>query len=277
MLDSAGKAHVALGGFDAFNMESAQAIVSVAEELSAPVFLQVSIPSAQHMGLEMAGRIALEARRNASVDVCVHLDHGPEPAETDVLRNAIEAGFESIMVDGSSLPFDENVRLTADVVAFAHARGVCVEAELGRVSRNVNASREELEALMTNPEEAGRFVESTGIDYLAVSVGSISGKLEGGVTLDLERLKRIRNKVAVPLVFHGGTGIPVDQLQEAIRLGVSKVNIAHGFRKAFLDGMLSYVGAHPQEIDPRKVLKEGRVWAESFLRKKIRQLRCLPD
>jgi len=272
MLESAREKRIAVGGFDAFNMESAQAIVNVAEGLSAPVFLQVCIPSAEHMGLETACRILLEAKRNAGVDICIHLDHGPEAAGLEVLKKAIAIGFESVMADGSSLPLKDNVELTKSVVEIAHAQGVCVEGELGRVSRNVNATEEELRALMTDPEEAGGFVAKTGVDYLAVSVGSISGKLEGGVTLDFERLEKIRSKVSVPLVFHGGTGIPVEQLQRAIRLGVSKINIAHGFRKSFLDGIAAYLQRTPEEIDPRKVLKEARASAEDFLRKKVRQL-----
>lgn len=274
MLESAREKKFAIGGFDVFNMESAQAVVKVAEELSMPVFLQVCIPSAQFMGLEMAFKILSEAKKNSSVDICIHLDHGPEAADADFIKKAIEAGFESIMADGSSLSLEDNIAFTRKVVEMAHPRGICVEGELGKVSRNTRATQEEIARLMTDPEEAAHFVEKTAVDYLAVSVGSISGMLKGKTNLDLERLQRIRENVTVPLVFHGGTGIADDQLKKAIKIGVSKINIAHGFRKAFLDGMRAYLRSNPEEIDPRKVLREASKSCEEYLREKIKLLCC---
>ena len=142
------------------------------------------------------------------------------------------------------------------------------------VSRNTRATQEEIARLMTDPDEAAHFVEKTAVDYLAVSVGSISGMIKGKTNLDLERLQKIRKNVNVPLVFHGGTGIADDQLKKAIKIGVSKINIAHGFRKAFLDGMRAYLRSNPEEIDPRKVLAEASKSCEEFLRGKIKLLSC---
>ena len=221
----------------------------------------------------MAARILLEVKRTAQVDVCVHLDHGRETSDVEQLRAAIEAGFESVMVDGSTLPLDENIRLCRQVAEIAHPRGVCVEGELGRVSRDVNATREELDRLMTDPDEAAAFVEKSGVDYLAISVGSVSGFVgeRADVRLDLARLERIADRVSQPLVFHGGTGIPADQLREATKLGVAKVNIAHGLRKAFVDGISAYLEAHRDEIDPRRVLGEASNAAEAMARARIEQ------
>ena len=274
MLQAARERGVAVCGFDAFNMESAQALVSAAEALSAPLFLQTGVDSAAHMGMDMACRILLEAKREARVDVCVHFDHGRQTSDLRQLKRAVELGFESIMVDGSSLPLEENIALCRQVVHIAHPRGICVEGELGRVSRDLNATREEIESLMTDPDEAARFVEGSGVDYLAVSVGSISGFLgeRAAVHLDLQRLERIGNKVAEPLVLHGGTGIPADQVREAARLGVAKVNVAHGLRKSFLDGIYAYLKTAVDESDPRKVLREAARNAEAFARAKIEQL-----
>ena len=272
MLESAREKGIALGGFDTFNMESAQAVVNAANELFSPVFLQVCLKSAEYMDLDMACKILLEAKKKAQVDICVHLDHGPDVSDIELLQKAIELGFESVMVDGSSLSLEENITLSKKVVEMAHPRGVCVEGELGGVSRNVNATPEEIAQLMTNPDETAQFVEKSGVDYLAVSVGSVSGFFKGEVKLDLERLERIKDKVEVPLVFHGGTGIPSNQLREAIKLGVCKVNIAHGLSKAFLDGISAYLCTNPEEIDPRKVLKEATKSAEGFVKGKIKQI-----
>jgi len=276
MLESARKEAVALGGFDTFNMESAQAVVNAANELSTPLFLQVCIKSAEYMDLDMAGKILLEAKRKARVDICVHLDHGPEVSNIEQLRQAIEMGFESVMVDGSSLSLEENIALSRKVVQMAHPQGVCVEGELGGVSRNINATREEIAQLMTDPDKAAYFAEKSGVDYLAISVGSVSGFFKGKVNLDFERLAKIRDKVEVPLVFHGGTGIPPDQLKQAISLGVCKVNIAHGLRKAFLDGMSAYLDANPEEINPRKVLGEAGTQAKEFMKNKLKEITGIP-
>lgn len=272
VLENARSRGQAVCGFDAFNMESAQAIVRTAERLAAPLFLQVCIPSAEYMGMEMAWRILATARRAGGPDTCIHLDHGLATSSVEDLRRAIDLGFESVMVDGSVLPLEENIGLVKQIVVLAHSKGVCVEGELGRVSRNVHASREEIDLCMTDPEQAGYFVERTGLDYLAVSVGSVSGFFQGKVNLDLERLSRIREKVQVPLVFHGGTGIPADQLREAIKLGIAKINIAHGVRKAFLSGISAYLAEKPDEFDPRKVLARGMTHMESFAEMKIRAI-----
>lgn len=272
ILQSALDKGIAITGFDAFNMESAQAVASAAEALSIPVFLQVCVASLEYMGLGMAAQILKEAKRESSVDICLHFDHGPQPSDINHIAEVIESGFESVMVDGSSLSLKDNVALTKKAVELAHRRGVCVEAEVGTVTRNLNASREELEQLMTDPDEAAWFVEETGADYLAVSVGSISGQLQGHSTLDLERLRKIRDKVPVPLVFHGGTGIPLNQLQDAVRIGVGKVNIAHGLRKAFLDGISNHLAANKDEFDPRIALRAGSCSAEKFAINKMKQL-----
>jgi ketose-bisphosphate aldolase len=274
MLASARVKQVAVCGFDAFNMESARAVVSAARHLGAPVFLQAGIESARYMGMAMAGVILTEAARSSDVEICIHLDHGPEPSDPDELREAIRFGFESIMVDGSSLPLEENIALCRTVAEVAHPLGICVEGELGRVSRNPKATPEEVRSLMTDPDQAAVFVERSGVDYLAVSVGSVSGfhDVSAGIRLDLDLLRRIRDRVACPLVFHGGTGIPADQLREAILLGVAKINVAHGFRKAFLDGAGAYLRGTEGASDPREALREAQDTAMQYAVEKIGQV-----
>lgn len=201
VLESARARGVAIGGFDAFNMESALSVVNAANALSAPVFLQAGVLSAEYMGLDMACHILREAKKTARVEICAHLDHGPDTSDIDQLKQAMNLGFESVMVDGSALSLEENISLTRKIVEMAHPRGIGVEGEVGRVSRNVHAAREEVARFMTDPEQAARFVEETKVDYLAVSVGSVSGFYRGDLHLDLERPERISNKVPIPLGF----------------------------------------------------------------------------
>lgn len=263
---------IAVAGFDAFNMESAQAVVMAANELSLPVWLQVGVDSAHYMGLKTAVQTLRSAKADAKVDVCLHFDHGREISRVEQLAEVIELEIESVMVDGAALPIEDNISLTRQVVGLAHPRGICVEAEVGRVSRDPHATPDEIREIMTQPDDAARLVEETGADYLAVSVGSISGQLTTQSTLDLERLQQIRDKVDVPLVFHGGTGIPEDQLRDAIGIGVVKVNIAHGFRKAFLDGVRQHLAGKPEEFDPRVALGAGTKSAKAFAMRRMMQM-----
>jgi len=263
----------AIGGFDGFNMESVQGIMAAAEQMKTPVFLQFCVVSLQYAGMGWIAALAREAVQHATVPVCIHMDHGPEPTDREQVIAAMNAGFNSVMVDGSGLDFEENIAMTRAVVKIAHGRGVCVEGELGKVSRNINAGPEELQHLMTDPGQAARFVEKTGVDYLAVSVGSVSGFYRGDIHLDLERLELIGQNVDVPLVFHGGTSIPEAQIKEAVRLGVKKVNIAHGVRKAFWDGVSQGTAEYDKTrtMDPRVILGQGRSSVTDYVMQKMVQ------
>lgn len=274
ILSDADRRGCAVGGFDVFNMESAQAVVSAAEEAGVPVFLQICLVSLEHTGVGYGLALAREAARAASVPICVHLDHGPEVSDVNQLKECMEAGFNSVMVDGSKLGFQQNVSLTRRVVEMARPLGICVEGEVGQVSRDTRATREALDGLMTDADEAARFVEATGIDYLAVSVGSVSGFYQGRIELNLERLRQIRAAVPVPLVFHGGTTIPEDQLKAAVRCGVRKVNIGRGLRKAFWEPVLHAASRETdlQQADPRRILSQGRDGAREYVKMKISQL-----
>ena len=267
ILQEARKFGYAVGGFDVFNLESAQAVLWAAEELQTPVFLQVCAASAEYMGLEYAISILKEAASQATVPVAIHLDHGPEGTPEALIKRAVEIGFTSVMIDGSMLSLEENIRLTKRIGDMAHARGVCVEAELGKVSRNLDATREELQRLMTNPKQAQRFVSETKADYLAVSVGSVSGFYKGTIALDLHRLAEIGNSIAIPLVLHGGTSIPPAEAEKAIRLGVSKINVAHGLRRSFLDALRQ--GLEQDTTDPRVPLGSARFRAKEYVKQKI--------
>jgi ketose-bisphosphate aldolase len=198
------------------------------------------------------------------------LDHGARELPFELILECLKMGFPSVMADGSHLPFEENIALMQKVVAAAKPYGAAVEGELGQVSRNPDASREEIIALMTDPEEAEEFVNKTQIDSLAVSMGSISSCFDSKkIDLDFDRLEKISQKVSIPLVFHGGTGIPDEQMRRAIRFGVAKVNVAHGLRKAFVDAMRSGLGIGSEYVDPRPVLAEAMKKIEEYVEHKL--------
>jgi fructose-bisphosphate aldolase, class II len=222
----------AVGAFNMHNEETTEALVRAAEQAQAPVFLQVGRAIVPHMGLrrayEMTHRIAAES----DADIVIHLDHGP----WDEVFEAIRLGFTSIMYDGAHLPFEENIRTTRHVVEVAHSFGIPVEAELGKIP---DADEEvDWSSYYTDVKEAERFVAETGVDYLAISVGIVHGVSAGEPQpLDIERIKEIRDATEIPLVLHGASGIPEDEVRAAIEAGVHKFNADTDLRHAFRAGI----------------------------------------
>ena len=215
---------IALGAFEFWSYEVARAIVAGAEELGVPVILQCGLTEIERMGgVENTVATAYMAAKEASVPVVLHLDH----ATTFELCNAcINAGFSSVMIDASALPFEENVALTRKVAHRARPFGVSVEGELGRlVGEEGDIIVKGPEAAQTDPDEALEYVQRTGIDCLAVSIGTAHGQYTFEPKLNIGRLDRIKEKVKMPIVLHGGSGTPCEQVQEAIRHGIRKVNI----------------------------------------------------
>lgn len=272
----------AVGGFDIFDLDSIKAVIGAAEETNSPVFLQACVNSAEYIGFESAGLMMREAARKASVPVVVHFDHGPEVTCLTDVEQALNAGFTSIMVDGSKLSMVENIRLTQEVVHRAHQQGASVEGELGLIGRITGGQADEVAKLMadsrnadewlTSPADAARFVAETGVDYLAVSVGSISG---ADSRLDLPRLGELASILSVPLVLHGGSGVPLEDLEQAVRLGIAKVNIAHGVRRAFIRGLRDHLADGQNTANPYDLLTAGRESMQEYITLKIQQLRGL--
>jgi fructose-bisphosphate aldolase, class II len=270
----------AVGGFDIFDLESIKAVIGAAEATGSPVFLQACVQSAEHIGFEVAGLVMREAARKASVPVVVHFDHGPELTCLTDVEQALSAGFTSIMVDGSKLPFEENVRLTREVVLMAHQRGASVEGELGLIGRVTGGRADDVAKRMTvsadpdewltSPTDAARFVVDTGLDYLAVSVGSISG---ADSRLDLSRIAELASLLPVPLILHGGSGVPSEDLREAVRLGIAKVNIAHGVRRACIRAMRDHLAYGLNTDNPYALLSIGRESMLEYVALKMGQLR----
>jgi fructose-bisphosphate aldolase, class II len=211
----------AVGMFNVCNLEFAEAIVAAAEELKAPVMLGLPERFFGYYSIETVARICVDLASQASVPIAVHLDHGKS---METVLKAIRNGFTSVMFDGSTLPYEENIRQTAEIVKVAKVLGVSVEGELGHVGRASDNDPIEKESF-TKTKEAVQFVEKTGVDALAIAIGTIHGVYKGTPHLDFERLKEIRSQVGVGLVLHGGSGLSNDDFTKAIQLGINKVNI----------------------------------------------------
>lgn len=232
LLQDAERRKYAIGGFVLVNLEWLQAVAEAAEKKLSPLCLCIAQVHFDFVDMEALAPAIHQASQKLSVPVAVHLDHGKT---LDAIMRAIKCGFTSVMFDGSDLPFEENVEMTKRIVDFAHSVGVSVEAELGAVGGGYGKS-EGGEApppeLLTDPLQAAEFVRRTNCDALAVAIGTVHGKYKGKPKLDFERLKRIRELTNVPLVLHGGSGIPPEDVKKAVELGVRKINIYYDMQRA---------------------------------------------
>ena len=218
VLKPARQNHYAVGAFNIYNLETIGAVLAAADELRSPVILALGERYLKNFPIRAISAITTVLASDSRVPVALHLDHAQK---IESIEQAIAAGFTSVMIDGSKLSLEENIAITKKAVALARPRNVTVEAELGRIVRTGVAASD----LFTDPEEARQFMEETGVDALAVAVGTVHGLYKGAPTLDLERLTRIAGKVSVPLVLHGGSGLPDHLIKSAIRIGVAKLNI----------------------------------------------------
>jgi fructose-bisphosphate aldolase class II len=268
LLERAEKGGYAVGAFNANNMEIVQAIMTAAEKEQAPVIMQASQGAIKYAGLTFLTGLVKLAAESSRVPIALHLDHGTDFEQ--VIR-CIRSGFTSVMYDGSKLPLEENIAMSKKVLEIARPIGVSVEAELGKIGGtedDIHVS--EKEAMYTDPEEAKYFVEQTGIKSLAVAIGTAHGQYKGEPRLDLERLQKIKSLVNIPIVLHGSSGVPDETIQQAIKLGVRKVNIDTNIREAFVGAMRQVMSEKPKEIDPRQILGPAREVAIETIRQKIR-------
>jgi fructose-bisphosphate aldolase, class II len=226
--------HYAVPAFDCVEDVFVRAILETAEACRAPVFLMCLEPDVRGNGWHYFAGLVKAVAGHHKVPIVLHYDHS---TELQSVRKAVELGFSSVMIDGSSLPFAENVRLTRAAVEIAHPRGVSVEAELGHVGGMDLEATAHAENVLTEPDEVIRFVEATGCDALAVSIGTSHGVYQSLPKLNIERLKELNRVSPVPLVMHGGSGTPGDQVQEAVRHGICKMNIYADCRIAMRRGL----------------------------------------
>lgn len=269
LLEDARKRDYAVGAFNVNNMEIIQAIIAAAEEERSPVILQASQGAIKYAGIRYIRALVTAAAEEARVPICLHLDHGPS---FEQVMECLRYGFTSVMFDGSHLPYEENVRLTAKAVEAAHAVGVSVEGELGKIGGVEEEIRvEDWDVVLTDPEVVPDFVQRTGVDYLAVAIGTKHGFYKGEPKLDFDRLARIHQLMPdLPLVLHGGSGIPEEHIRRAIPLGVRKINIDTELRAAFVGRAREIMAEKPQEIDPRKILGPAREAMKEKVKEKMR-------
>ena len=284
----------AVGAFNVNNMEIIQGIVEAAKEEKAPLILQVSAGARKYAKPVYLVKLVEAAIEDTGLDIALHLDHGED---FDICKKCVDDGFTSVMIDGSKHPFEENIRLTKEVVEYAHSKGVSVEAELGKLAGiEDNIKVDARNATFTVPEEAAEFVEKTGVDSLAVALGTSHGayKFKGTPYLDFERLEEIHKLIPdTPLVLHGAStvlpefvekcneyggnipgaqGVPEDMIRTATKHGVCKVNIDTDLRLAMTAEIRKHFAEHPEDFDPRKYLGPARDAIKGMVQHKIRNV-----
>ena len=245
--------HEGVGAFNVVLLEHAEAIAEAADRARRPVVFQISQNCvAYHGALEPVALATLSIARTLDVPALVHLDHADDVA---LVHEAVELGMHSVMFDASRLPYDENVALTRSVAEHCHERGVLVEAELGEVGGKdgVHAA-----GARTDPAEARAFVEQTGVDWLAVAVGTSHAMTSREAAVDVELIRALRETASVPLVLHGSSGLPDEQLRAAVRAGMTKVNISTHLNGLFTHAVRDTIAAEPDRVDPRRYVRAGR-------------------
>lgn len=257
LLDAAFAAGHGIGAFNVLHLETAEALASAAESAGRPVILQLSENCVRyHGGLEPIALATLAVAEASSADIAVHLDHAEDPA---LALRAIELGFGSVMYDGSKLDFEKNVAATRLVVERAAVAGALVEAELGEIGGKDGAHAP---GVRTDPDEAARFVAATGVEALAVAVGSQHAMTERVAAIDLDLISRLRAAVPVPLVLHGSSGVPDETIVAGIRAGLTKINVSTHLNTRFTGAVRRYLDEHPTVVDSRTYLAEGRTAVE---------------
>ncbi len=265
MLLNAQKGGYAVGAFNVENMEMVKAVISAAEELNAPVMLQTTPSTVKYGSLETFAAIISAEAKKASVPVALHLDHG---SSFELAVRAIKEGYTSIMIDGSHESFEDNIKLSKKVVEVAAPNGIPVEAELGKVG----GKEDDLEAeadTNTDPMEAKEFVERTGVNSLAIAIGTAHGFYSGTPVLDRERLSEIRKVVSVPLVLHGASGLSDEEVRECVKRGICKVNFATELRVAYTGGIKDLLKAKNDTFDPKNLGLAGMEKLKELVKNRI--------
>jgi fructose-bisphosphate aldolase class II len=272
----------ALPAFNTSDLEMTQGIVRAAEKQKAPVIIQTSVGALEYAGMDELVGVIKTFAREAKVPIALHQDHCHD---FELIKKLIALGYSSVMLDASHLSYEENLKLTKKVVTYAHKRGVWVQAELGRILGNEDwQTVKSGDDLMTDPDQAEKFVKQTGIDTLAIAVGSMHGipvdpRIKKVLStlkehVDIERVKAIRKRVKIPLVMHGASGVPDKQIRAAIKYGVAVFNIDTDLRVAFNKTLRDNIKKHPQIYDPRKLLGPATDALQAEAEKKIKLMGC---
>lgn len=266
LLLDAQKNHYAIGAFNVENMEMVMAVLAAAEEKNSPVIMQTTPGTVKYAGFDYYYANVKAAALRTKIPVVIHLDHGSSFA---LAMQAYRAGYTSIMIDGSKLPFEENVALTKSVVDACHPSDVPVEGELGKVGGKEDDLENGDDNPYTDPAEAKEFVARTGVDSLAVGIGTAHGVYKGTPHVNVERLSEIRAVVDVPLVLHGTSGVPDDQVIDCVSRGICKVNYATDLRIAFTKGVKEFMKENEEAFDPKKYSALGMEEVKKYVMQKM--------
>jgi ketose-bisphosphate aldolase len=267
MMEDARRNHYAIGGFNVVNLETVQAVVNEASKANTPVIVQVYHQDLEHTGGPYIAAIVEAATEMVSIPVALSLDHGQSKEQA---FSCINYGFSGVMIDLASADFQENILTTKKVVEEAHAKGVSVEAELGEIF-NASTAVEVRNSAMTDPDLAVRFVAETGIDALAVSIGTAHGIYSSKPQINFDLLKELLKVIKIPIVVHGGSNTPDEDIIEIVRLGVAKVNIGTDLMMAFNNGLLEMLSENPS-VAPSVALGHARDCVQVVVEKKIKLL-----
>ena len=267
MLLNAQRDGYAVTAFNIHNLETLQVVVDTAVEMRSPVIIAGTPSTIEYAGAEYINAMAEVAAHKYDIPIAIHLDHFED---VDAIKRNIDIGFKSCMIDASKLEFEKNIAKVKEVVDYAHKFDATVEAELGKLGgQEDDLIVDEKDAMYTNPNDAAEFVKRTGIDSLAVAIGTAHGLYKGEPKLDFERLKEIRSKVEVPLVLHGASDVPDELVMKAISLGICKVNVATDLKIPFSGALKEYFNEHPEANDPRKYMTPGKEAMKKIVEHKI--------
>jgi len=265
--------HRALGSFNAFNLETAKAIVKAAKESGMPLSVQTTETAIQYAGLKnlyILIKTVIE-EESGMVPVSIHLDHGKN---LEIIEACLKIGYTSVHCDASALPFEDNIGMTKEAAEMAHEHGALVQGELGnilgkegliKIQQGLNFKK-----LLTSPEQIAEYAERTGVDTVAVSLGNLHGQFVGEENLDFDRLQAIHEKIQIPIVLHGGSGIADDQIRKAISLGVRIINIDTDLRIVFLNAIKNSLAMKKDRVDPREPLAQGMAAITEAVKNKAR-------
>lgn len=267
MLKKAQREGYAVPAFNIHNLETLQVVVEAAGELKSPLILAGTPSTIAYAGGEYIISMAKVASEKHNIPIAIHLDHYEN---TDEIKHYIDLGFKSAMIDASHLSYEDNIKTVKEVVDYAHQFDATVEAELGRLGgQEDDLVVDEKDAMYTNPTQAKEFVEKTGIDSLAIAIGTAHGLYKGEAKLDFDRLKEIRKVVDVPLVLHGASNIADELVKKAISLGICKVNIATDLKIPFSDALKNHFKENPESNDPRKYMAPAKESMKKVVAHKI--------
>jgi len=259
-----------VGAFNIVDLTSMEAVIEAAIEESSPVIIQTSQKTVQEMGFEMLPRLVRSLSANTAIPIAMNLDHG---TYIDIVKKCIDYGWSSVMIDGSSKPFEENIKITRQVVEYAHKKGVTVEGELGHIGgseEDVQVSDDEI--LLTEPKKAKEFQELTGVDSLAVAIGTRHGHYKGQCRLDFPRLARIMELCPFPIVIHGCSDLPPDELKKIISYNPSKMNISTELKHAYLDAYKKYIDCSHKKYSEKNIYEYEPLNAIRLVKDSIKDL-----